>query len=107
MLTNGKLTSGNRSMPSLVIDTMPSTRKLTMNIVANTGRRIDVSEIHISLPRKNRINLRARRDIAPCVGDDNVAGLQAIGNLHVRGVGEPFGHRHVTDDVAVDPENRA
>ena len=37
MLTNGKLTSGNRSMPSRVIDTMPSTMKLTMTIVAKTG----------------------------------------------------------------------
>ena len=47
MFTNGKLTSGKRSMPSLVIDTMPSTMKLTMTIVAKTGRLIEVSEIHI------------------------------------------------------------
>ncbi len=48
MFTNGKLTSGNRSMPSRDIDTMPSTMKLMMNIVAKTGRLIEMSEIHIS-----------------------------------------------------------
>ena len=31
-------------MPSRVIDTMPSTMKLTMNIVAKTGRLMDVSK---------------------------------------------------------------
>ena len=46
-LTNGKLTSGNRSMPSRVIDTTPSTMKLMMTIVAKTGRLIEVSDIHI------------------------------------------------------------
>ena len=34
-------------MPSRVIDTMPSTMKLMMTIVAKTGRLIEVSEIHI------------------------------------------------------------
>ncbi len=35
-------------MPSLVIDTTPSTMKLMMTIVAKTGRRMERSEIHIS-----------------------------------------------------------
>ncbi len=48
MFTNGKLTSGNRSIPSRFIDTMPSTMKLTMNIVAKTGRLMERSEIHIT-----------------------------------------------------------
>ncbi len=46
-LTKGKLTSGKRSMPSLVIETMPSTMKLMMTIVAKTGRLMEVSDIHI------------------------------------------------------------
>ena len=46
-LTNGKLTSGKRSMPRRVIETAPSTMKLTMTIVAKTGRLMDVSEIHM------------------------------------------------------------
>ena len=47
--TNGKLTSGKRSMPSRPSDTMPSTMKLTMTIVAKTGRLIEVSEIHMTI----------------------------------------------------------
>ena len=46
--TKGKLTSGKRSMPSRPSDTMPSTMKLTMTIVAKTGRLIEVSEIHMA-----------------------------------------------------------
>ena len=38
-------------MPSRVIDTMPSTMKLMMTIVAKTGRLIEVSDIHINEPR--------------------------------------------------------
>jgi hypothetical protein len=34
-------------MPRRVIDTIPSTMKLMMTIVAKTGRLIEVSEIHI------------------------------------------------------------
>ena len=34
-------------MPRRPSDTMPSTMKLTMTIVAKTGRLIEVSEIHI------------------------------------------------------------
>ena len=34
-------------MPRRVMDTMPSTMKLTMTIVAKTGRLMEVSEIHI------------------------------------------------------------
>ena len=45
--TKGKLTSGKRSMPRRPSETMPSTMKLTMTIVAKTGRLIEVSEIHI------------------------------------------------------------
>ena len=48
MLTKGKLTSGKRSMPRRPSDTMPSTMKLTMTIVAKTGRLIEVSEIHMT-----------------------------------------------------------
>ncbi len=47
-LTKGKLTSGKRSMPSRPRETAPSTMKLTMTIVAKTGRLIDVSEIHMT-----------------------------------------------------------
>jgi hypothetical protein len=36
-------------MPSRVIDTMPSTMKLMMTIVAKTGRLMEVLEIHIWL----------------------------------------------------------
>jgi hypothetical protein len=44
---NGKLMLGNKSTPSRPIDTRPSTMKLTMNIVAKTGRLIEVFEIHM------------------------------------------------------------
>src|SRR5689334_11415133 len=48
MFTKGKFTSGNKSMPRRVSDTMPSTMKLTITIVANTGLLMDVSEIHMT-----------------------------------------------------------
>ena len=34
-------------MPRRVIETAPSTMKLTMTIVAKTGRLMDVSDIHM------------------------------------------------------------
>ena len=39
-------------MPSRVIDTIPSTTKLRMNIVAKTGRLMEVSEIHMMQTRQ-------------------------------------------------------
>ena len=51
-------------MPSLVIDTTPSTMKLMMTIVAKTGRRMEMSEIHMmrSLGRLESALLRKNRD---------------------------------------------
>jgi hypothetical protein len=43
----GKLMLGNRSTPRRLIDTIPSTMKLRMTIVAKTGRLMEVFEIHI------------------------------------------------------------
>src|ERR1043165_7873003 len=106
MLTNGKLTSGNRSMPRRVIETRPSTTKLRMNIVAKTGRRIEMSEIHMALLlHEHRADLRAGRDVTPRIGDDDVAGMQAAGNLHLGGVRQALGDRHFADVRAVDPEH--
>src|SRR5688572_25757914 len=48
-LTKGKLTSGKRSMPRRPSDTIPRTMKLTITIVAKTGRLIDVSDIHMEV----------------------------------------------------------
>src|SRR4051794_37914867 len=48
MFTKGKFTSGNKSMPRRVSETTPSTMKLTMTIVAKTGRLMEVSEIHMT-----------------------------------------------------------
>ena len=78
-------------MPSRVIDTMPSTMKLTMTIVAKTGRLMEVSEIHM-MPLTGAVatDALARADCdgiartfvpaaigLPRVGDDRVAGGEA------------------------------
>jgi hypothetical protein len=44
-------------MPRRVIDTIPRTMKLTMTMVAKTGRLMEVSEIHIKSdpPERRRV----------------------------------------------------
>src|SRR4029453_2970167 len=101
MFTKGKLTSGNRSMPRRPRETMPSTMKLTMTIVAKTGRLIDVSEIHMTAlvcqlsAFGNATDLRTGGELASSVGEHRVARGEAFDNLHARAVGESL---HDLDD---------
>ena len=65
-------------MPSLVIDTTPSTMKLMMTIVAKTGRRMEMSEIHISAYfERTGFTLVPDGDVLARIGKDDVARLQA------------------------------
>src|SRR5688500_1051591 len=107
MFTKGKLTSGNRSMPSLVNDTTPSTMKLMMTIVAKTGRRMEISEIHMSSIHENRIYLRPDRHILPGVGNDHIARLQTVGDLYELAGAQSFADGHLAHGIALDPERHA
>src|SRR5688572_25814073 len=92
-------------MPSRPSETMPSTMKLTMTIVAKTGRLMDVSEIHIAfvlatgywlLATGYRLladsaDLRPGGQLASRVGEHGVAGGEARDDLHARAVRETFG----------------
>ena len=73
-------------MPSLVSDTTPSTMKLMMTIVAKTGRRIEMSEIHISVStaRDTGLTFVPDGDVLPRVRHDHVARVQPFGDLHQR-----------------------
>src|SRR5687767_8375773 len=108
MLTNGKLTSGKRSMPSRIIDTTPSTMKLMMNIVAKTGRRMERSEIHITrLLHEDRVHFAAGPHVLAGIGHDRVSRLEAGGNLDHAAVGQPFSDGHFLDGVVIDPQRDA
>src|SRR4030095_15467157 len=88
MFTKGKLTSGNRSMPRRPRDTMLSTMKLTMTIVAKTGRLIDVSEIHMTAlvdqlsAFGNAADLRSGGELASRIGEHGVTRGEAFDDLH-------------------------
>src|SRR5262245_54414089 len=102
MLTKGKLTSGKRSIPSLVIDTTPSTMKLMMIIVAKTGRRMETFEIHMERSESangNRVHPGACSDLTARVGEDDVAGRQAGGDLNQRAVAQTLDDRQWRDGV--------
>src|SRR5262245_8624838 len=112
MLTNGKLTSGKRSMPRRDIDTTPSTMKLMMTIVAKTGRLIDVSEIHMAFGSR----LAALDDwLHACVGRQLAAGVrnhvialaEARDDLHLLPVGQAFDDRLRHDLLTLDLEHDA
>src|SRR6187401_2446725 len=85
-------------MPSRPRETMPSTMKLTMTIVAKTGRLIDVSEIHMTAlvyqlsAFGNAADLRTGGELASRIGEHRVARGEAFDNLHTGAVGEPFDH---------------
>src|SRR5207249_940871 len=72
MVTNGKLTSGNRSVPRRRTPTMPSTTRNTDSMVVNTGRRMltSLSVMSGSLGGRLRLVLCRRR-----VVDDLFDGL--------------------------------
>src|SRR5262245_59090532 len=117
---NGKFTLGNKSTPSRLMDTMPSTMKLMMTIVAKTGRLMEVIEIHMMTPATTGRNLllrdgtidadgphrRAGLDRLAPVGDDEIASREPGENLHARVVaqalGDPHGRRDVVGDAIDD-----
>src|SRR6187401_3635473 len=121
MLTNGKSTAGNRSIPSRVIDTIPSTTKLRMNIVAKTGRLMEVSEIHMTIrsldwlldvAKQSSVTLHdahaaAVHDLASGVGHNRVATLHTRRQHDALAVGQAFGNGHHRHDVALDAVDRA
>src|SRR5215204_6139681 len=120
MFTKGKFTSGNKSMPRRVSDTTPSTMKLTMTIVAKTGRLIDVSEIHIRSYQlrvtssqfqwraascscssscqlagiHNAADLGSRGELPASIGEHDVAGGKTLDDLDARAIGQSFCHFH-------------
>src|SRR4029453_431154 len=75
---------------------MPSTMKLTMTIVAKTGRLIDVSEIHMTAlvyqlsAFGNAADLRSGGELASRIGEHGVTRGEAFDDLHASAVGESF-----------------
>ena len=117
-LTNGKLTSGNRSIPSLRQRHDAEHHEAHDDHRGEDGRRIEMSEIHILVPRAWCLVLRAwfvQRAWCPawfggtgyrntaftfvptatsCRASDTITspGLQSLGNLHDAPVAHSFDH---------------
>ena len=79
-------------MPSRPSDTMPSTMKLTMTIVAKTGRLIDVSEIHMTIEPQIPRTFAPSASWPPRVREHDVAGGEAFDDLDTGAIGEALGH---------------